>query len=237
MLCINYVKQYSLKIKGRAGDMVHLVKWTNMRKCLGLITQNPCKKKKQAQWHIHVIPVEVERERSMGLTASQLNVISEFQANERPCLCKQGKWHQRKNSQNCPLAFTDIHTHVFTYMCSYIYMCSPIYILMCTPEISTHVRKSRKSTPSVFFLNGFLKLNFQVIVSAWKWFSGIGKSWQEIDLHPGKLYFSRNSLYKLLIVLHKLHSHLQDVWPAKLCVGTHHKAITIIGSTMVGNTV
>lgn len=46
MLCINYVKQYSLKIKGRAGDMVQLVKWTNMRKCLGLITQNPCEKKK-----------------------------------------------------------------------------------------------------------------------------------------------------------------------------------------------
>lgn len=173
----------------------------------------------------------------MGLTASQLNVISEFQANERPCLCKQGKWHRRKNSQNFPLAFTHILTHVLTYMCSYIHMCSHIYIHMCTLRISAHVRKSRNNTPCMFFLNGFLKLNFQGIVYAWKWFCGIRKSWQEIDLHPGKLYFSRNSHYKLLIVLHKLQSHLQDVWPAKLCVGTHHKAITIIGSTIVGNMV
>lgn len=112
-------KTILLKNEGKAGDMVHLVKCTNIRKGQSLITQNPCENPGTVACSYNPRTVEVERERSMELMPSQLNAINEVQANERPCLHIQGKWHQRKNSQNCPLASTHTHTtcvHIPTYL-------------------------------------------------------------------------------------------------------------------------
>lgn len=108
-------KTILFKSEGRPGNVVQLVKYTN-RKGLSLITQNPCEKPAIVACTYSLSTVEVERERSLGFMANQLNAINEFQANERPCLHIQDKWHIKKNIQKFPLASTHIHTHVLTYL-------------------------------------------------------------------------------------------------------------------------